>query len=1153
MEEGSGDVVESNRPFSAHDLAMGDKITLKGQIFDLQKKLNLLGIEAEMDREKGLTFNPKLEASGYKLQDREPQFSDSVKRAENIRKQRLDMLKATLVHEEAEHCTFAPVINNKSKKIVAQGKVGDRLYAHAVHTRDKVASLSARSRLYDPSSGKRMFTPAVNVRIDPFSNSMSSSRSVSGNSSVAPSESSDTLYQDGILRETRRQQMVKSKIEQDAQLGSTRKINVKSIELLRSKIDRELKGIYEHLDPNDMGEVTYDSLRNAVEMLANQQDLASNSAYKNIYDRADTLWSLLDCDGTGEISREKFMLVCTSIMERDSPAGEWAKPGSMPPNVALLARTGKHKLEDTIAAASLSSIYIVREFLKECTVAFKIGREVRTKGNVREWSRKQQELDDKTAFSPAINKNARALAAQRVKRETRIAQVLEQELDPAKSVEDREAEAVVKALKCHSKSTGGQALSPYMIKRLALFEDIKSKKMAKLKKEQDDRDLRMCTFKPSIVGARPSMASIQLRKLVSDTFDALLVLQDAKRAITGGTAVLSASTGEDRVEQKPFDVNKQNSGHNVVFTRAAVKSDALDSSDYEWIVDALFDSASTQLGLKGVAPGDEEQTFNKLKVCVRMVYIDAKGVILDRLTFTTKLGAMMRKVNMLKDASSLPPSPRLNSSTTGSNIPVVTITLPPPHPLSPSSGNENVNKSRTGSPQRSMPVTPINLKMTEAEKLVNGVAVASSASVVSGIKRTLICRQADALPVHERLYSKSKAPLRAPLQEVDRKDLEELSECTFSPTLPTRDPKLQALLEPGAAGNVKDIKGVKEYLERRANRKEKEAEAEDIFLFNEERYQKSRALYQKHGVKTFNWHTDKRIQEKEAKASVKIKPLLTIDVKLGAALTAQINVCVGDDPSVLASSFCALYGLNEQSKINLTEMVAEHMLRSGAFGEVSFDEDGSEFEEEEEEEVKHIVEVEKVKRLVPNMSTSHGAVEGDEPNTTKQVGVSVLNQDSAEIAKVDSKTNLNIVKEKGIISAIVFDSDSDEDDEGDSDKVESEVHDESVDEESDDEQSGIIAGSEGSTKVGVPTKGLLTMFGGKVNPYRMSALFGRINTEADDGRSSINFTRRKSVSVQNGDLSSEDTPAEPEAISETTQQYLNSYFPEGFDDCGDGI
>lgn len=67
---------------SVADLKPGDKLSLKGKIFELQKKLNLIDIEQQNTPE--YSFEPEI--TNYKLPHRENNFLDNMKKAEENRK-----------------------------------------------------------------------------------------------------------------------------------------------------------------------------------------------------------------------------------------------------------------------------------------------------------------------------------------------------------------------------------------------------------------------------------------------------------------------------------------------------------------------------------------------------------------------------------------------------------------------------------------------------------------------------------------------------------------------------------------------------------------------------------------------------------------------------------------------------------------------------------------------------------------------------------------------------------------------------------------------------------------------------------------------------------------------------------------------------------
>ncbi len=60
------------------------------------------------------SFNPEI--TNYDLPDRQKNsFIENVSRAEEARRDKLESLKSTLLHEETEQCTFAPSIQRSAK------------------------------------------------------------------------------------------------------------------------------------------------------------------------------------------------------------------------------------------------------------------------------------------------------------------------------------------------------------------------------------------------------------------------------------------------------------------------------------------------------------------------------------------------------------------------------------------------------------------------------------------------------------------------------------------------------------------------------------------------------------------------------------------------------------------------------------------------------------------------------------------------------------------------------------------------------------------------------------------------------------------------------------------------------------------------------
>ena len=68
------------------DLSPGDKLSLKGKLFELQKKLNIIDIQHQNDRKEACSFKPTI--LSYDLPERDNNVLESIKKAEIIRKVR---------------------------------------------------------------------------------------------------------------------------------------------------------------------------------------------------------------------------------------------------------------------------------------------------------------------------------------------------------------------------------------------------------------------------------------------------------------------------------------------------------------------------------------------------------------------------------------------------------------------------------------------------------------------------------------------------------------------------------------------------------------------------------------------------------------------------------------------------------------------------------------------------------------------------------------------------------------------------------------------------------------------------------------------------------------------------------------------------------
>lgn len=110
---------------SIQDLSPGDKLSLKGKLFDLQHKFAVL--QMERDEMEDCTFSPVFatqksgkptKASG-KASSKE--FLEGVSSAEVARKEHLEVIRRSIMVDDRDQCTFKPKINKRSSISISSG------------------------------------------------------------------------------------------------------------------------------------------------------------------------------------------------------------------------------------------------------------------------------------------------------------------------------------------------------------------------------------------------------------------------------------------------------------------------------------------------------------------------------------------------------------------------------------------------------------------------------------------------------------------------------------------------------------------------------------------------------------------------------------------------------------------------------------------------------------------------------------------------------------------------------------------------------------------------------------------------------------------------------------------------------------------------
>mmetsp|Transcript_19359 Transcript_19359/g.32834 ORF Transcript_19359/g.32834 Transcript_19359/m.32834 type:complete len:554 (-) Transcript_19359:743-2404(-) len=257
------------------DLSPGDKLSLKGKIFELQKKLQIIDIRKKQNEE--YPYKPK--TTQYELPDRNSNVLESINKAELIRKQRKELLQAAVQLQSDEGCTFAPTMHtsksrhshnaNKDKRpvhlrLTEKGKVYNNL---KIQRREQFSK-------YD-GDGRRLFTPAINkdtihdkshggvnnFRYRDEIDDQQENRDLSppppppsagpGDEGVAPAPTSEEsisaaaadefLYQDARDREERYRMRYKESQREVVEIASASKMNTTSHHLIKRRAEREAR------------------------------------------------------------------------------------------------------------------------------------------------------------------------------------------------------------------------------------------------------------------------------------------------------------------------------------------------------------------------------------------------------------------------------------------------------------------------------------------------------------------------------------------------------------------------------------------------------------------------------------------------------------------------------------------------------------------------------------------------------------------------------------------------------------------------------------------------------------------------------------------------------------------------------------------------
>ena len=279
---------------SLSDLSFGDKMSLKGKLFELQKKLNLIGIQKEMEEDPEATFQPTFEARQFNLRDRHKNFHTNVMKSETIRKQKLDMMRQTLHTEHTQEYTFEPKIHTKPKSQLKEKRILNK----------SICELREQGREGELPADRR----ARRIKEDEDARKAMASRKYTnpGTEKILKKrqqalESSEESTFSRAGRHSR--ENVAKQVEQET--TQTKKISSKSESILDSKFRKEIFMLFSHLDEEQSGTICFDDIRHAV-----VSNVVSTHNDASTVESAGIIWTLLDTENKGYVSFPEFLKSC---------------------------------------------------------------------------------------------------------------------------------------------------------------------------------------------------------------------------------------------------------------------------------------------------------------------------------------------------------------------------------------------------------------------------------------------------------------------------------------------------------------------------------------------------------------------------------------------------------------------------------------------------------------------------------------------------------------------------------------------------------------------------------------------------------------------------------------------------------------------------
>lgn len=913
------------------ELSLGEKLSLKGQLFELQKKLKTIDMSSKQREE--YSFKPKI--SDYDLPGRDVSYSKNVERAELIRKQRLDMLKATANMEEQMVHTFTPTINKKSLKLSAAAKdkevkeesvknpmmrsgdnslnsgkeeskdssqksVGERLYGyHKAYSANK-EKIKEQVTQYDSKTGQKLYTPQISAKSKKMTTPKSPIPSAGKNISADLGQGFDGngneisahefMYRDAMDREQRLKDLSRENKAELNRKASESKLNSRSKQLLNQRIDRETRALYDALDLSNSGKLDYDNILRGFEILHSKGKLEKDL----IFQRTQQVWEYLTFTGTESGSMENgvsykiFAEKATPVVSRTAQSSALPKKSTLQNDTVLgnssVPLSEKKKGFGSSTTRGFSDFIETGNFLEDGKG--KVISAIKFPNNENSLV-SEKGYSENNNITPKMNKK-----------------IFGDDAD----FDHVNTSAII--------LTNADVFKDFVVKLLMVLraskEYAKSVDISRIREKKYQETLEVKNIRGAGQFA-PTLGAVSRRLALSkEEREVNTLIQNAKNESSDNNSDKVDTTGEKKVD---FTEN---------FRGEKIQAD----KDAQQITGNLKNRR--ELGLKLMLERDKKSRKHK----EHLQHLAMKEER-EQCTFQPKVNKKVVKLHPTNSVGviiSNPASPEFERCTSAGDL------------VENGNGNdgnlymasellESNDLERTGKCEENEEVCTETLSPPPPPPPRSADSVAT--------EKNHFRKELSKLPVSERLYVQRPTHYTHPHHYVTKEERDEaeeekeLEKCTFSPSLNEYHPPPHSLVIQAQADGIEIDEEIKQptgwntaisRLRNAANkRRTAMKEKEDDYVEAERRYIKSREIAKK-GFKEFKFKSDDRIaRAREKKKIQESKAQLYVDVKLSASKTVQIALHDNDDPAEMAERFCRIYSLNKDSLEILEEVIRQSM------------------------------------------------------------------------------------------------------------------------------------------------------------------------------------------------------------------------------------